>query len=38
MSRTQEDGVVVVGNRTHGQLMHLPTTLRSVEQAYLRVK
>jgi hypothetical protein len=34
----QPDGAIVVGNRTHGQLMHLPTTLRSVEQAYLRVK
>jgi len=30
--------VIVAGFRAHGTLMHLPTTLRSVEQAYPRVK
>lgn len=32
---TQPDGAIVAGYRTHGTLMHLPTTLRSVEQVYL---
>ncbi|MDB4955098.1 MAG: hypothetical protein JWO36_2667 [Myxococcales bacterium] len=35
---TKTDGVIVTGYRTHGQLMHLPTTLRSVEQVYLLTK
>ena len=35
---TQPDGAIVNGLRTHGTIMHLPTTLRSVEQVYLRVK
>jgi hypothetical protein len=34
----QTDGAIVVGYRTHGTIMHLPTTLRSVEQVFLRVK
>ena len=34
----EPDGAIVNGNRTHGTIMHLPTTLRSVEQAYLRVR
>ena len=37
-AETQPDGVIVTGYRTHGEVMHLPTTLRSVEQVYLRVK
>jgi uncharacterized protein DUF6748 len=32
------DGAIVVGYRTHGTIMHLPTTLRSVNQVYLRVE
>src|SRR5262249_26743595 len=32
------DGAIVVGNRTHGTANHLPTTLRSVNQVFLRVK
>jgi hypothetical protein len=35
---TSADGAIVAGYRTHGTLMHLPTTLRSVNQVYLRVK
>ncbi len=35
---TQTDGVIVVGDRTTGTIMHLPTQLRSVNQAYLLVK
>jgi hypothetical protein len=31
-------GAIVVGDRTHGSIMHLPTTLRAVSQAYLEVK
>jgi hypothetical protein len=29
------DGVIVAGDRTHGEFMHLPTTLRSVNQVFL---
>lgn len=36
MSKT--DGVIVVGDRTTGTIMHLPEQLRSVNQAYLLVK
>ena len=32
------DGVIVAGDRTHGTIMHLPTTLRSVNQVFLNVK
>jgi hypothetical protein len=35
---TSTDGAIVVGYRTHGTMMHLPTTLRSINQVYLRVK
>jgi hypothetical protein len=35
---TQADGVIVIGDRTTGTIMHLPTQLRSVNQAYLLVK
>jgi hypothetical protein len=35
---TTPDGAIVAGDRTHGTMMHLPTTLRSVNQVYLRVK
>jgi hypothetical protein len=35
---TQADGVIVVGDRTTGTIMHLPEQLRSVNQAYLLVK
>jgi hypothetical protein len=35
---SQTDGVIVVGYRTHGTIMHLPTTERSVNQVFLRVK
>ena len=32
---TKADGAIVVGGRAHGTLMHLPTTLRSVDQVFL---
>jgi hypothetical protein len=32
------EGAIVVGDRTHGALMHLPTTLRSPNEVFLRVK
>jgi hypothetical protein len=35
---TQTDGVIVVGDRTTGTIMHLPEQLRSINQAYLLVK
>lgn len=35
---TQEDGVIIVGYRTHGTLIHLPTTMRTIDQAFFRVK
>ncbi len=35
---TKPDGVIVVGDRTTGTIMHLPEHLRSVNQAYLLVK
>jgi hypothetical protein len=35
---THADGVIVVGDRTHGNLMHLPTIWRSVNQVFLRAK
>jgi len=35
---TEADGAIVNGFRTHGTIMHPPTTLRSVEQVYLRVR
>jgi hypothetical protein len=35
---TKADGVIVAGDRTHGTLMHLPTTLRSINQVFLNVK
>jgi hypothetical protein len=31
-------GAIVVGYRTHGTIMHLPTTLRSVDEVFLRVQ
>jgi len=31
-------GAIVFGDRTHGQIMHLPSTLRSVEQVFLKLK
>jgi hypothetical protein len=37
-AETKADGVIVTGYRTHGQVMHLPSTLRSVEQVYLLAK
>ena len=35
---TKADGVIVAGDRTHGTIMHLPTTLRSVNQVFLNIK
>jgi hypothetical protein len=32
------DGVIVAGDRTHGTMLHFPTTLRSVNQVFLNIK
>lgn len=37
-AESQADGAIIVGYRTHGKLMHLPTTMRTIDQAFLRVK
>jgi hypothetical protein len=36
-SAIDNGGAIVVGTRTHGSLMHLPTTERTANQIYLRV-
>jgi Domain of unknown function (DUF6748) len=37
-AETHPDGVIIAGARTHGTIMHLPTTLRAVEQVFLNAK
>lgn len=35
---TKPDGVIVAGDRSHGTILHQPTNLRTVNQAFVNVK